>query len=157
MDGNETKFCNRCKTEKPVTEFRVASGQAGYRSHCKKCLSDHYAKYRKSPAGRRVEDRKNARYRALSIEERRRMWKRKWWKSQYNLSEEQHRALLQAQGEKCAICDKKKKRLYVDHCHVTGKVRGLLCPKCNITLGAMGDTYDSALKYIRYLERARNA
>ena len=54
----------------------------------------------------------------------------------------------------CAICSTKfddKKLNYIDHCHTTGKVRGLLCLSCNIVLGHIGDSVDIALKIIKYL------
>lgn len=49
--------------------------------------------------------------------------------------------LLAEQGGCCAICRRppKRKRLVVDHDHVTGAVRGLLCVGCNIALGHLGD------------------
>lgn len=56
----------------------------------------------------------------------------------------------------CAICDKHqselKKRLNVDHDHRTGRVRGLLCPKCNKALGLFNDSsevLDIASKYLK--------
>jgi hypothetical protein len=59
----------------------------------------------------------------------------------YGLTAEQHDAMLKKQHGLCAICLKPpsstKKRtniLHVDHCHVTGKVRGLLCARCNVML-----------------------
>ena len=46
--------------------------------------------------------------------------------------------LFALQGGVCAICKKKHhRRLHADHCHVTGKLRGLLCPKCNPASGAL--------------------
>lgn len=50
-------------------------------------------------------------------------------------------AMSEAQGGKCAICRREptKKRLAIDHDHSTRRVRGLLCAKCNLVLGLMGD------------------
>lgn len=61
-------------------------------------------------------------------------------KTVYGMSEEQYCALFQKQNGKCAICgtDKVKgraKRLHVDHCHSTDRIRGLLCMRCNTALG----------------------
>ena len=42
--------------------------------------------------------------------------------------------------------------MVVDHCHTTGKVRGLLCTRCNNTLGGLKDSVDLAKKMIVYLE-----
>jgi hypothetical protein len=57
----------------------------------------------------------------------------------YGLTLAQYRALQARQGNACAICRKVTGVLCIDHCHVTGRVRGLLCPKCNSALGFCGD------------------
>jgi transcription elongation factor Elf1 len=57
-------------------------------------------------------------------------------KSTYGLSPEMFNTLLRQQEFKCAVCKKSiDTSCHVDHNHVTGKVRGLLCPKCNQTIG----------------------
>jgi Recombination endonuclease VII len=57
----------------------------------------------------------------------------------YGLTLAQYRALQARQGNACAICRKVTRALCIDHCHVTGRVRGLLCLKCNSALGFCGD------------------
>jgi Recombination endonuclease VII len=58
----------------------------------------------------------------------------------YGLSIEGYNALLAQQGGACAICRKQPtQRLCVDHCHVTRKVRRLLCRRCNLGIGYFGD------------------
>jgi Recombination endonuclease VII len=58
----------------------------------------------------------------------------------YGISLEEYELRLALQNGVCAICNKKPKGLLcVDHCHVTGKVRGLLCKKCNSGLGFCDD------------------
>ena len=64
--------------------------------------------------------------------------------------------MLEAQGHKCAICsstDKGKGKQFfcVDHCHTTGKVRGLLCAPCNKALGQLGDTEEALQRALDYL------
>lgn len=58
----------------------------------------------------------------------------------YNLSQPEFESMLMIQRGLCALCDDPLKQggstnLNVDHCHVTGKVRGLVCHKCNMMLG----------------------
>lgn len=63
-------------------------------------------------------------------------------KSRYGLSQKVFDELLAKQGGKCAICSANitwPKRLHVDHCHKTGRVRGLLCTRCNRGIGMLGD------------------
>jgi len=70
--------------------------------------------------------------------------------------------ILEKQNHKCAICgtdetfyDKNglKSSLAVDHCHETGKLRGLLCHRCNTGIGSLRDSIDLLLKAIMYLEK----
>lgn len=55
---------------------------------------------------------------------------------QLGVTDEEYAAMLERQGGGCAICGARPKtrRLHVDHDHATGKVRGLLCHRCNRTL-----------------------
>jgi hypothetical protein len=65
----------------------------------------------------------------------------------YGLTVAAYEAMVLAQKERCAICGKKpEKKLNVDHCHKSGKVRGLLCHYCNLSLAAVerGRTWLSA-------------
>lgn len=73
----------------------------------------------------------------------------------FGLSVEQYQQMLKAQREACAIC-RKKKRLHVDHDHVTGAVRGLLCNRCNSALAAFEDDLRPAMEaYLDASKRAR--
>jgi len=72
----------------------------------------------------------------------------------YGLSYEAYQVLLAAQGGKCAICLKPPlagKTLNVDHCHDSGKVRGLLCRPCNTGLGSFKDNAGRLRRAITYL------
>lgn len=82
---------------------------------------------------------------------------RKWrLKRSFGLSVEDYNDLYDKQEGKCAICKGNEKNvskynLSVDHCHKTGRVRGLLCDACNLGLGKFNDSYellDSAMKYL---------
>jgi hypothetical protein len=69
---------------------------------------------------------------------------------------EEYNKLLAAQDDKCKICLKHKTEfkfaLCVDHCHDTGKVRGLLCDNCNQALGLLKDDVDALKRAIEYIE-----
>ena len=60
---------------------------------------------------------------------------------------------LADQGGVCAVCGEppKKGRLHVDHCHETGKVRGLLCQSCNVALGYAGDNWYQLMRLAAYI------
>ena len=78
----------------------------------------------------------------------------KYLKSRYGLSREDYDALLARQGGVCAICAKpSEKTLCVDHCHATGKVRGLLCRQCNVGLGCYGEDQAALIAALVYLGR----
>lgn len=75
----------------------------------------------------------------------------------YNLSAAEYEAMLEAQGNACAICKRsdwpgKDNRPHVDHCHNSSKVRGLLCSHCNHMLGNAFDNPDILAAGIAYLK-----
>jgi hypothetical protein len=73
---------------------------------------------------------------------------------EYNLTVEQYNQMFVDQGGLCAICDKNL-RLVVDHCHLTGKIRGLLCDRCNRGLGYFKDNPKALLNASKYILRIR--
>ena len=72
----------------------------------------------------------------------------------YGLTLEEYRALYEACQGKCLICQEQPEKLCVDHDHVTGKVRGMLCKECNSGLGFFKDKQASLLQAISYLDKA---
>lgn len=73
---------------------------------------------------------------------------------QYGLTVEQYRGLRAQQGDACAICGTTTGVLHIDHCHESGKVRGLLCQPCNFGLGNFSDNVDRMARAIAYLRQA---
>lgn len=74
-------------------------------------------------------------------------------RSKFNLTPDEYFDLLEQQEGVCAICGKDElgRRLAVDHCHETKAVRGLLCRKCNMGIGLLGDDPEILQKALRYL------
>jgi hypothetical protein len=74
----------------------------------------------------------------------------------YGLTYADYEALLAKQDNRCALCPRtpdqeRYKKLNVDHCHSTGRIRGLLCTPCNHALGLLGDSADSLRKAVEYV------
>ena len=88
---------------------------------------------------------------------------RRWLKRKYGITPEQYKEMEEAQGGACAICKRPEnsvhaatgevKLLAVDHCHETGRVRGLLCWRCNVVIGKAEDRPDLLRSMAAYLER----
>lgn len=68
-------------------------------------------------------------------------------KHRYGITLKDFERRLIIQNGLCALC-KDKKAVDVDHCHETGRVRGLLCRGCNVGLGQLGDNINGLLKAI---------
>lgn len=110
-------------------------------------------------------DELNARARKAYAEDdgyraRRRLTGNKWYRREerlkqvYGLSAKNYDAMLARQGGVCAICKRRPERpLFVDHCHASGKVRGLLCHACNTGLGFMRDDHTVTTAATDYLLR----
>lgn len=162
-----TKVCTKCKIERPILSFYAHRGtKDGRATYCAECQRASSREWNAANAERARE--RNALYRsdpknrAKSARNMRSMWLRL-----YGLTETQYLDMLAAQGGVCAICYQSERfidsrtgeprRLAVDHDHETGKVRGLLCGRCNRTLGHMNEDVDSLIRAAEYLRRARAA
>jgi hypothetical protein len=80
----------------------------------------------------------------------------------YGLTEVDWWSMFIDQDMKCAICSceepvDKVKQWCVDHCHNTGKVRGILCRACNVGIGNLGDDPNVLRAAVGYLERQRDS
>lgn len=127
--GPRENWCGRCSSYKPVAEFSKSIHRSnGLTSICKTCAAKRW-KDNYDP----VEDR----FRSI--------------KYKYGLTEDDYKQLLVIQVHKCAIC-RSPDKLHVDHCHRTGKVRGLLCFRCNSTLGKVEESKELLNSLINYLE-----
>jgi hypothetical protein len=158
-----TKICSLCKVEKPTDEFgkrkriKESTGEVyyGLRSRCIPCERVYHQKWKgKYYAANRDEvNRKRKIQRAADPE--------KAWasmiKTRYGVTAGQYYETLEIQGGGCGICGKPnagregQKRLHVDHNHVTGNFRGLLCARCNTALGKFDDDTKLLQKAVHYL------
>ena len=79
----------------------------------------------------------------------------------YGLTLDQYRALLDRAGHRCQICgfsEKADRNMFpvIDHSHITGKVRGVLCMNCNMGIGKLRDSVDNLEAAIKYLRNSPN-
>ncbi len=137
------KWCPKCKTEKLESEFytdKTRTVRNKLAGHCKECCRSVSAKNRaENPAKHIAYSREYYRLNYAKFKHHNLM-------QSYGISLDEFRALAKKQKGCCAICrrhhskcakgkgKKPRIRLYVDHCHKTGKVRGLLCHHCNSML-----------------------
>lgn len=73
-------------------------------------------------------------------------------RSKYGIDGAEVEAMAEAQGGLCASCGERPVE-HVDHCHETGRVRGLLCRGCNQAAGMIGDSPERAERLAAYLRR----
>jgi hypothetical protein len=137
-----TKVCSNCKNLKPITDFyKRANSRDGTQSSCKLCQKIHSSTYAK------INKNKT------------RQWK---LKSNYNLTPENYEQMLKAQNGRCAICQTTSPGgrfhvWHIDHCHTSGKVRGLLCHCCNMGLGYFKDNQFNLHQALSYLNHDHKA
>jgi hypothetical protein len=131
------KTCTGCKDTKDTSLF-VADHRlkSGIGSRCKACQA--------------VINKRNRELRGTTDAERDTRYQKV-----FGLKPRQYVEMLEEQDYKCAVCGKTEqennKRLAVDHCHKTGKIRKLLCHKCNCALGMVDDNKDMLSSLISYL------
>lgn len=149
----QTKICTSCKIEKEISNFSIDKKKKdGFRTRCKECHHNYYLENKeKINLSHKNWQSKNKDY--IKIYNR---------IIKYGVSLDQYNQMLQEQNGVCFICgkeetiiDKRVNRtvsLAVDHNHSTGKVRGLLCVKCNSILGLANDNIELLQKSIDYLK-----
>lgn len=159
------KQCTGCGKVKPLDSYHSSIGTAdGRQSRCKECkLAGNLAwrkanknKVAESKRGYAIRNREAMRkyqkeYRALrgaEAAEYRRRWN---LATRYSLTIEDFTRLLESQGGCCAVCGRKGGRQVVDHDHDTGEVRGILCVRCNVAIGSLGDSVEGLMRAVRYL------
>ena len=175
------KECTQCKKIKTFDEFAKNSGVAsGWHSWCKQCMSDRVLQYRGGRVLKVLEKTDTHKQCRLCEEtfdigefsKRKNGYRTSYCKKcisylghqhnikRFGLSTDEYVIMLKNQNYLCAICKKEdSKRLCVDHDHSCcagsyscGKcIRGLLCSRCNKTLGMIEDNIDYLNSMIEYL------
>lgn len=125
------RLCRTCKIEKEETEFNII--RSTYRGPNGDISYEHYRLDCRDCHARKKYEKMLLRTYGLSLKE-------------YN-------ELIIQQNNQCAICKIIFETTpYVDHCHSTGRVRGLLCSKCNFGIGQFNDDINLLLQAIEYLK-----
>lgn len=146
FDENGLKECNKCRIKKTREEFYPRPDyKCGVRPTCKECekrIQKEYNKIKPKDPKKNREDK---------------------YKRTYGIKVEEYDKMFIEQGGVCKICKKPQtvqnrkngrvvSHLHVDHCHKTGKVRGLLCHNCNFALGYFKDSKLNLISALKYLE-----
>jgi len=160
----QSKNCPKCKNELSISEFFLRPN-GKHHSWCKSC------KYRGEKEKRAITPRtkdkvkKDSDYnkrRWAESEEFRNRQRAYQLKKNFDLTIEQYNNMLKKCSSVCEICGSsdtkhaKQKHFNVDHCHKTGKVRGLLCHACNIGLSKFEDNPEFLQNAINYLRRSND-
>lgn len=136
LNSGASKKCSICYNNLPLNKFSKHSrARDGLQNSCKECSSSYGKSWESDPNNRR----------------------RRKLRQKYDMTLEEYNQMLHDQNYSCAICGSKETRnskyefLPVDHCHKTGKVRGLLCDFCNVGLGRFEDDVERLQNAIKYL------
>lgn len=136
----QTKKCTKCGEDKQLSAYPNDRGNKdGKRSDCLDCNRARAREYgrKRDPAMRR----------AVQL------------RIKYGITLDTYVSMLERQGGRCAICGTTKAggrgTFHVDHDHVAGDIRGLLCNKCNVGIGYFDDDIAKLASAIAYLDKAR--
>jgi Recombination endonuclease VII len=153
---NDGRQCGTCRQYKPWDEFFISRNNAyGHMTSCRPCATEKHRRYaaehpEKVSQASRNWSLSNA-DRVIANDRRRRF-------RIVGISEAEMEELLAAHGGVCEICggapDGRWRELVIDHDHVSGSFRGLLCSRCNLALGGFRDSPDLLRSAINYLMAA---
>ena len=149
------KACHTCRRVLDVECFTKANTSSGYRENCRYC---RYVYEHKRTGDKRElvsEEQFYHRKSEAEISEYKYIWSQV---NAHNISPETVKKFLSI--KECEICGKSEeeegKRLALDHCHKTDKLRGRLCGDCNTTLGKFNDDPMLLIKAAAYLEKHKD-
>jgi hypothetical protein len=146
------KYCIKCKEILPIEKYGKDLSKHDNLTHlCLECKNiDYRVRFKTSNKGR---EKSKLQYHGNKD-------KYKNWEliRLFGITLEDYNRMLKEQNNVCYICNKpetskRRKKLSVDHCHKTNKVRGLLCSNCNLGLGNFQDNIEFLEKAILYLKK----
>lgn len=151
------KRCTKCGVDRPLTEY-YSGPRKITRSACIPCYRASEKAYGKRRRAAFTEEELAKRAADVALWRKNNREKARNYRllRDYGIGIEDYRAMLERQGGVCAICQIIKDENYslvVDHCHTTGKVRGLLCNPCNRMLGFARDRRETLARAAEYLVR----
>lgn len=138
IDLSRPQVCRTCKEEKPTSNFyRRANTKSGLDSECAEC----------------TKERDKRRYKR---DRHKRKYQNKWAtiKMKFGITESNWMEMLKKQNSCCAVCRvlfEPIEKAHIDHDHKTGKIRGLLCKKCNFAIGLLNDDPSVFIRAAKYL------
>ncbi|MBZ9659803.1 endonuclease VII domain-containing protein [Mesorhizobium sp. ESP-6-4] len=125
-DNPREKTCSMCEETKPIDAFhKQPTGKFGRHSYCTDCANTIRRLSRPTTSAERGYTQEQS--------------KRWHLKRRYGLTPSNYESMLTEQSGNCAICGEQAARACVDHNHNTGKVRAILCHRCNIGLPYVED------------------
>ena len=147
---NDTKQCSSCLTVLPISEYYKTSnprkdGSFGFRPNCKGCDAFYKLDLYHNKGGKTKQKERS--FNSLM--------------KNYGITSLVYEEERVKQNFCCIICNQHErtqphKRLHVDHDHITGMYRGLLCNTCNIGLGMFKDNVELLTKAIEYIDENRS-
>ena len=144
LSNSELKFCLKCKESKLSIDFGRDNRQTDNKAiYCRECKN----KVSIPPLTKKEIKDKRRRVGKSFMEKRDYLT--------YGITIEKYDEMFELQKGKCAICEEIQitgKVLAIDHCHTTGKVRGLLCQTCNTGIAMFKDNIKILKMAIKYLE-----
>jgi len=152
------KYCCTCKLFKEEKDFaKDKSSKGGLAAQCKKCNNAANRKWYNTPRGKCIKETYSKQYR--NSERGRRKNHESHLRLMFRLTLEQYDRMFEQQNGVCAICGKPESakqngvciHLSVDHDHKTGKIRSLLCYRCNSILGRIYEDKNILLSMLSYL------
>lgn len=144
------KQCRDCRKYQALSDFvKSKVFKDGIDTLCKVCNRKRVKTWRKNnPEKRKIQAKIESASDKIYNQ-------RRYLKASYGMTVEQWNEMFEAQEGCCAICgvhqSSLKKRLSVDHCHVTGMIRKLLCPQCNYLIGNAKENIAILKEAINYL------